>query len=338
MSDLQEETQYFFELTPERILTAVERSGIRCTGRILTLNSMENRVYEAEIETEDSEVKSPSDRFRVVKFYRPGRWTKEQILEEHRFLLDLRAQDIPVVAPLAFSGGDTLQKADEIGIYYAVFPKCGGRMPEEMNDEQLEITGRLLARVHNVGAAREAEHRISLTPETYGLKNLEYLLSAGTIVTEVVQQYEETVRNICDAARPLFKKVKLQRIHGDCHLANILWGREGPFLVDFDDMVCGPCVQDLWLILPGRDEEARRQMQVLLAAYESMRRFDRESLGMIESLRALRIIHFSAWIAKRWKDPAFQRAFPDFGSSRYWYEQLQCLREQLEFINSEVWS
>lgn len=333
MSQEIEETRYFFELTPEKILSAVELAGLRCTGRILTLNSMENRVYEVEIEVENEEdIKSVSDRFRVAKFYRPGRWSKEQILEEHQFLSDLSAQDIPVVAPLAFQNGETLHKIGDIDIYFSVFPKSGGRIPEEFDDTQLGIIGRLLARLHNVGAAREAKHRLRITPETYGLKNLEFLQSSNSIPLQYVSEYSRAVEEICRAAEPLFQDVENIRIHGDCHLANILWGSHGPRLVDFDDMLVGPPVQDVWLILPGRDEEAKRQLGVLLEAYEPMRRFNRKTLRLIEVLRALRIIHFAAWIARRWKDPAFQRAFPDYGTPRYWSEQIATLHEQQTFI------
>jgi Ser/Thr protein kinase RdoA (MazF antagonist) len=331
----EEETKYFYELTPEKILSAVEETEFRCTGRILTLNSMENRVYEVEIEVPDEDkLKSISEKFRIAKFYRPGRWSKDQILEEHRFLQDLEAQDIPVITPIKFEDGTTLKKTKESDIYFAVFPKCGGRIPEEFNDQQLEIIGRLLARLHNVGASKKFKYRLELTPETYGLKNLEFLLSSNSISLEVKKNYEATVREIAKITGGLFRGLESIRIHGDCHLANILWGNNGPFLVDFDDTLSGPPVQDLWLILPGRDEEAQRQLDVMLTAYESMRHFDRASLKLIEGLRALRIIHFSAWIAKRWKDPAFQRAFTEFGTERYWQEQLATLNEQLSLISN----
>ena len=332
-----EETKYFYELTPERILTAVEKTGLRCTGRILTLNSMENRVYEVEIDIEnEQDLKSISEKFRIAKFYRPGRWTKEQIQEEHQFLFDLQSQDIPVIAPIVLEEGSTIKKLDETDIYFSVFPKCGGRIPEEFTDEQLEIVGRLLARLHNIGASKKFEHRIQISPESYGIKNLEYLLSSGTLPLEIKSAYEASVRELSALLAVHFKGLENIRIHGDCHLANILWGGQGPFLVDFDDSLTGPPVQDLWLILPGRDEEAKRQLGVMLEAYESMRRFDRKSLKLIEGLRALRIIHFSAWIARRWKDPAFQRAFTDFGSSRYWQEQLATVNEQLMLVKEEL--
>lgn len=324
------ETRFFFELTPERILDAVELLGVRCTGRCLQLNSMENRVYEVEVEL-DGEPESPAERFRVVKFYRPGRWSKEQIGEEHRFLLDLKAADIPVVAPIEFPDGSTLQQVGALEIYYAIFPKVGGRSPDELDSEQLLWLGRLLARIHTVGAQREAKTRLRLNPATYGIENLKYLIDSGVVPRETQAAYRGVVERICTLVEPWFQEVKTQRIHGDCHLGNILWGRDGPFFVDFDDMVVGPCVQDVWLIVPGREEQ---QLQNLLSGYELMRPFDRNSIRLIEPLRALRFVHFSAWIARRWHDPAFQRVFPQFGSGGYWGEQLSDLNDQLTIISN----
>lgn len=329
------ETKYFYELTPERILQAVESLGLRCTGRCLALNSFENRVYEVEIDIEDEKkIKSPSERFRIVKFYRPGRWTAEQIKEEHQFLLDLVELEIPVVAPLVFENGETLLKIPDCNIYCAVFPKVGGRSPDELNAEQLPLVGRLLARMHNAGATRKAEHRIRLSAENYGRASLKFLQDSKTLPRDIAATYTDLVNQICDLTEPLLLKADLQRIHGDCHFGNLLWGKDGPFWVDFDDMLNGPCIQDLWLIIPGRDEYAKQQLSILLEAYEQMRKFDYQSLNLIEPLRALRMIHFSGWIAKRWEDPAFPRAFVDFGTERYWAEQISQLQEQLLLIKS----
>ncbi|MCB0322697.1 MAG: serine/threonine protein kinase [Bdellovibrionales bacterium] len=331
------ETKYFYELTPDRILDAVEAFGFRCTGRSIALNSMENRVYEVEIEVaQEAELKSPSERFRIVKFYRPGRWTREQIAEEHQFLLDLVELEIPVVAPVQFGDGETVLKVPGAEIWCAVFPKVGGRNPDELRTEQLPLVGRLLARLHACGAVREAPHRIELTPETYGRQSLQFLLERGALPSSLEKRYHNAVETICDVSEPLFAEATLQRIHGDCHLGNLLWGEYGPFWVDFDDMVRGPCVQDLWLIVPGRDDDARRQLDTLLDAYEQMRSFDYRSLRLIEPLRSLRMIHFSAWIAKRFDDPAFQRAFGDFGTERYWMEQVRHLEEQVEVIEQSL--
>ncbi|MCC6952675.1 MAG: serine/threonine protein kinase, partial [Deltaproteobacteria bacterium] len=251
----EEETKFFFALTPDKIFSAVERLGLRCTGRIFQLNSMENRVYEVEVLHPDSPDQMLSY---IAKFYRPGRWSHEQILDEHRFLLDLEEYDLPVISPFRTAENKTLAVLDDVAISYALFPKARGRTPDELNDEQLARLGRLLARVHNVGAIREAPSRIELNPQTYAISNLDYLLSNDIIPGDLAPSYETVVIQICDLIEPMFEGVKFQRIHGDCHLGNILWGNDGPFLVDFDDMVRGPCVQDLWLMLQGNDERALR--------------------------------------------------------------------------------
>jgi len=327
------DTRFFYELTPERILGAVEAStGRRCTGRTLALNSMENRVYDLEIELGDDQApRNAPERFLIAKFYRPGRWSQAQILEEHAFLADLQRNEIPVVAPLPFCDGQTLHKLKDADLWYAVFPKIAGRSPDELNDAQLAQAGRLLARIHNVGASKPAEHRLVLSPDTYGRANLRHLIAAKILPNSLAQAYSSVVERICTLSEPWFKATPQHRLHGDCHLGNLL-GREQLFFVDFDDMVTGPAVQDVWLLIPGRDAYAQRQLQVMLEAYETMRPFDRNSLRLIEPLRALRFIHFSAWIGRRWQDPAFPRAFPHFGMPRYWDEQLHDLKEQLFII------
>jgi Ser/Thr protein kinase RdoA (MazF antagonist) len=321
------ETQYFYALTPELVLDAVEELGLQTTGRCLPLNSMENRVYEVEIE---GDFENPSDAFRVAKFYRPGRWSAEQILEEHQFLQDLVDAELPVIAPIQYEG-KTLFKLKEANLWYTLFPKKGGRAPDEMNDEQLEIIGRLLARLHSIGLGKQAKHRITLDTQSYGLGNLQFLLDNDFLPSHLRDPYKQAVETICSLSAPYFEKAKFQRVHGDCHIGNIIW-RENFYLIDFDDMVVGPPVQDIWLILPGRDAEAIRQREVLLGAYETMHPFDRSSLALIEPLRALRFIHFSAWIAKRWEDPAFKDAFPQFESHHYWDIQLQDLNDQIRAI------
>ncbi|MBC8292164.1 MAG: serine/threonine protein kinase [Proteobacteria bacterium] len=331
-----QQTRFFYELTPERMLDAVEAHGLRLTGRAMALNSMENRVYQLEIELEDNRQGSPTS-FCVAKFYRPGRWSREQLLEEHTFLADLANEEIPVVPPLADGDGETLHLDESTGIMFALFPRVGGRSPDELDDSQLAQLGRLLARLHNVGATRRAEHRLHITPRSYGLNNLEWLVDNDELPTGVCDNYRSTVETICELSEPWFEEVTVQRIHGDCHLANVLWGGQGLFLVDFDDMLVGPPVQDLWLLVPGRDDYARGQRERLLEAYEEMRDFDRGSLRLVEVLRALRIVHFSAWIARRWEDPAFQKVFPDFGSDRYWFEELGILQEQLSLVREQAW-
>ena len=330
LGEQSSETKYFFGLTPESILSAVEAFGFRCTGRVTQLNSMENRVYEVEVEIEDDSLpRTARERFRIVKFYRPGRWSREQILEEHEFLLDLDAREVPVIIPLRDPDGSTLRTLPNLEIHVALFPKLGGRSPDELTMDTAEWLGRLIARMHSVGVAKKAEYRIALTPEVYGIQNLKYLLDAKLIPGELAPAYKGVVESICSFSEPLFRNTPLERIHGDLHFGNILWASQGPFLVDFDDMVRGPAVQDLWLILPGRGKDAQRLSEFLLSGYEQIRAFDRSSLALIEPLRALRFIHFSAWIGRRWNDPAFQRAFGHYGTPSYWAEQLADLRDQL---------
>lgn len=330
------ETRYFYELTPERILDAVESAaGVRCTGRAMALNSMENRVYEIELDLDDVP-KDPTGRFLIAKFYRPGRWSEAQILDEHQYLAELAELEIPVVAPLKLQDGSTLAtlkgEGQGMGLYFALFPKVSGRSPDELTDDQLAQVGRLLGRMHNVGASRVAPHRLHLTPESYGMANLRHLIDARILPDEIRASYQSTVEQICQITEPWFKATTPHRIHGDCHRGNLLVGRAGMFFVDFDDMVTGPATQDLWLLIPGRDDDSQRQLEAMLEGYETMRPFNRHELRLIEPLRALRFVHFSAWIGRRFTDPAFPRAFPHFGTQKYWQEQLQDLREQLALI------
>lgn len=320
------ETRFFYDLTPDRILDAVEAWGLRPTGRCLALASMENRVYQVEIELDDPP-RNPNDAFRVIKFYRPGRWSEEQVLEEHRFLLDLVDADLPVVAPLELAGGGTLARVPGVSMFAAVFPRKGGRAPDELEGDDLDRLGRLIARLHGVGAMRTAKARLRLDIDSYARPDLAYLVESDRLPASVRDSYRMVFEAICELARPWFQAAGAQRIHGDCHRGNVLWGSEGPMLVDFDDMVVGPCVQDLWLLVPGRDEDALRRRRRMIEAYQQMRDFDRAELRLVEPLRAMRVVHFSAWIARRWEDPVFPRVFPDFGSERYWFEELAMLRE-----------
>jgi len=301
----------------------------------MQLNSMENRVYDVEVELED-EVQNPSERFRVVKFYRPGRWSREQILEEHRFLLDLVEQEITAVAPLVLPTGETVATDEEIGIHFAVFPRIGGRSPDELDEDQLLQMGRLIGRLHNVGAIRDAPSRVRLDPATYGHQDLAFLLDEALLPASGRERYRALVERICVLSEPWFDGVAYQRIHGDCHLGNVIQGRAGLFLIDFDDMVRGPCVQDLWLVAPGHDDASRAKLEMLLEGYLQMRDFDRRSLRLIEPLRALRVVHFSAWIGRRREDPAFKRVFPDFGTERYWFEEIAALQELLSRIEARA--
>lgn len=325
-------TQFFFQLTPERVLEAVEALGVRCTGRVLALNSLENRVYEVELDLDLPPNAGRWDAYRVVKFYRPGRWTREQINEEHAFLSECAAAEIPVVAPLRFPNGDTLSELPGVGILYAIFPKVGGRILDEMSESELRQIGRLLARLHNVGGTKRFQHRITLTPESYGYSNLSFLKENKLLPPSIEGHYIGIAERILKTSEPWFHDTATQRVHGDCHIGNILWHPQGCFIVDFDDSLEGPCVQDLWLLTPGRDEAAARYRERMLEGYEMMRTFDHSSLRLIEPLRALRMIHFTTWIAKRFEDPAFKQVFVDYGSERYWREQLIALQEVGEIL------
>jgi Ser/Thr protein kinase RdoA (MazF antagonist) len=318
-------TQFFYELNPDLILSTVDSLGFSTTGRVMLLNSMENRVYEVEI---DSNSDNPSDHSKIIKFYRPGRWSIEQLQEEHDFMFDLHEAEIPVIAPIQFDKKSLFTHA-ELGLHYTVFNKQGGRAPDEFNDEEIEQVGRLLARLHNIGSMRKANHRLTLTPDTYLQSNLAFLLDQKIIPAHTELLYKTTLEQIYTQISPLFKNIQYQRIHGDCHLGNILRRGDTFHLIDFDDFVMGPCIQDLWLLLPGRDEYADNLRNIMLGAYETMRDFNNEELRLIEPLRALRMINYSAWIAKRYSDPAFKNAFPYFDSPTYWEGHLNDLREQV---------
>jgi Ser/Thr protein kinase RdoA (MazF antagonist) len=331
-----QETQYFYELNPIVVLEAIEVLGFKTTGRCLPLNSMENRVYEIELSDKLGLTDSPSDSFVVAKFYRPGRWTKNQILDEHQFLLDLQEVEIPVIAPLQIQG-ETLFKIEKHNLMYTIFPKQGGRNPDEFNDEELEQIGRLLGRIHSVGKSKPANHRLAITPHTFGTQNLNFLNDSQAIPKLIKNQYLDTAHEIIALMTPLFNNVTCHRIHGDCHSGNILHqGSEQFFFVDFDDMLTGPAVQDIWLIIPGMDERSKQDRLLLLEAYETMCDFDYQTLKLIEPLRTLRYIHFSAWLTKRWEDPSFKIAFPHFASGDYWNIGLRDLLDQKRLIEAII--
>jgi Ser/Thr protein kinase RdoA (MazF antagonist) len=324
-------TQFFFDLNPDLVLTTVEALGFRTTGRVMTMNSMENRVYEVEIESDSD---NPSDHFKIIKFYRPGRWSKIQIQEEHDFLNDLVLYEVPVIAPIAFEklGGKTLFTLEENDLHYTVFNKQGGRAPDEFTNEEMEQVGRLLARLHNVGDMKTAPHRLKLTPDVYLKSNLDFLLDQKIIPSHLELSYKSILEGIYDLTKNSFNNIHFQRIHGDCHLGNILKRGDVFHLIDFDDMVMGPAVQDMWLMLPSRDEYADNLRNVMLDAYSTMRDFNYEELRLTEVLRTLRMINYSAWIAKRFEDPAFKNAFPFFESPSYWEGQMNDLRDQTFYL------
>lgn len=308
----------FLQLTPESVLDAVETRGQRCTGRFLILNSYENRVYQLQLE---------DDSWVVGKFYRPGRWTKDAIEEEHRFLAELRDDEIPVAAPLTLSDGGTVGEIE--GIYYTLFPRIGGRTPDEPSPDQYAILGRLIARIHTIGAQDTMRHRPPLTVETFGDENLAFLEAGDHVHPDARANYVATVKILLDQIRPMFDGVPTHRIHGDCHLSNLLWTPDGPMFLDFDDARVGPAVQDIWMMAASADAHGARQRDHLVGAYQEMRPFSESWLRLVEPLRALRFVHYSTWIARRWSDPIFQRTFSHFGTLQYWQREIQDLREQI---------
>ncbi len=306
----------FLSLTPQLAMSVAEKLGQRCSGFCFQLNSYENRVFELELEG-GTRV--------VAKFYRPGRWSREQILDEHAFILELDAQDIPVGAPLKLRGEETLVEAE--GLYCAVFKKVRGRSPEDFRPAPLEKLGRLIARMHNAGEWKASDHRRRLTVEEFGDKSLETLLEAGSIPKSLEEAYVKVAEDIFDWLEPRLKQAKTLRVHGDLHRGNVLEDKDQYWLVDFDDMVVGPAVQDLWLLIPGRDEESLAERESLLKGYETLRKLDHSELDLIEGLRALRVIHYSAWIARRFHDPSFKRSFDHFKEQRYWEDEVNQLRD-----------
>ncbi len=312
-------------LTPEVILDAVERFGVRCTGGLLALNSYENRVYRV-----DTEEHGPL----AAKFYRPGRWSAAAILEEHAFAHLLAEHEIPAVAPRA-RDGETL--AEHHGFRYAVFPWQPGRTSELGRTEEREMLGRFLGRLHRLGAAAPFAHRPTISVRERGYEAVAELLAGSFIPDYLREPYagltDLLLRRI-DAAFAAVPYGSL-RLHGDCHLSNILWTDAGPHLVDFDDCCMGPAVQDLWMLLSGTREEATLQLADVLTGYTQFADFDAAELRLIEPLRTLRMLHYSAWLARRWDDPAFPRAFPWFNSQRYWEDQILALREQQAALDEE---
>ncbi|HEX3556076.1 MAG TPA: serine/threonine protein kinase [Thermoanaerobaculia bacterium] len=319
------ETDLFLSLTPEKVLAAVEAGGLRCNPVCYPLNSFENRVYEVEL----------ADRTRVVaKFYRPGRWSEEQILEEHQFLADLAAEEIPVCTVRPFPGGGSLRRVE--GIFYSLSDRRGGRAPDELSDETVRRLGMLVGRMHNVAVRRPAPHRLRLDAATYVREPVAWLDAHDTLPRHLRSRYFDAALAIAEIADRRLAGVAVHRLHGDLHLGNLLF-RDGLLhVLDFDDMVVGPAVQDLWLALPGRDASALAQREVFVEGYESFREFDRSTLVLIEPLRALRIVHYTAWLARRWHDPAFPAAWPHFGTPDYWQRETEDLEEQLAVLRGEA--
>ncbi|WP_303878399.1 serine/threonine protein kinase [Stutzerimonas kunmingensis] len=315
----------FDTLTPDLVLDAVESIGYLSDARVLALNSYENRVYQVGIEDE-----APL----IAKFYRPGRWSDAAILEEHRFSLELAEREVPVVAPLERNGTTLFEHA---GFRFALFPRRGGRAPEPGNLDQLYRLGQLLGRMHAIGANRPFEHRETLGVQNFGQDSLNTVLEGGFVPRSLLPAYESVARDLLKRVEDVFASIDFIpiRLHGDCHPGNILARDDAFYLVDLDDCRMGPAVQDLWMMLAGERHERLGQLAELADGYNEFHDFVPRELPLIEALRALRLMHYSAWLARRWDDPAFPMSFPWFGSERYWGDQVLILREQMSALQEE---
>jgi Ser/Thr protein kinase RdoA (MazF antagonist) len=328
---LQPSTHPYAELTPDRVLDAVESLGLRTDGRLMALNSFENRVYQVGMD------EGPP---LIAKFYRPNRWSEAQILEEHAYTEELAAREIPVVPPLHIAGG-TLAHAS--GFRFSLFARRGGRAPELDRPETLEWIGRFMGRIHAVGAIRPFAARPALDIDTFGREPRAFLLEQGFVPPELRDTWLSVVDQALEAVAHCWQRagqVRNIRLHGDCHAGNVLWTERGgnsedpggPHFVDFDDARNGPAVQDLWMLLSGDAEAMKAQLRHVLAGYGDFFEFDDRELQLVEALRTLRLIHYAAWIARRWDDPAFPAAFPWFGGPRYWQDRILELREQIALM------
>jgi Ser/Thr protein kinase RdoA (MazF antagonist) len=318
-------------LTPDLVLDALESVGWRGDGRLLGLNSYENRVYQVWLEAGADSGATASV---VAKFYRPARWTDAQILEEHAFVHELAEREIPVVAPLALEGGKSLHQFG--GFRFAVYSRRGGRTPELEDRDTLEWMGRFIGRIHAVGAIRPFTLRPVLDIATFGEEPRDWLLAHAFIPADLIEAWKSVVEQALAGVRRCYERAgdaRNLRLHGDCHAGNVLWTDDGPHFVDFDDCRTGPAVQDLWMLLSGERAAMARSLADVLAGYEDFHEFDARELYLVEALRTLRLIHYSAWLARRWDDPAFPAAFPWFNTQRYWQDRILELREQIALMD-----
>jgi Ser/Thr protein kinase RdoA (MazF antagonist) len=316
----------YSRLSPERVVAAVEALGLACDGRVLALNSYENRVYQVGIEEAEPV---------VVKFYRPGRWSVDALREEHAFAAEIASVDVPVVAPLSIADR-TLHEFD--GFHYAAYPRRGGRWPELGSRDERVLMGRFIGRMHAVGAVRRFAHRGRLDVGRLGRESADFLLDNDWIPSHLIEAYATLTDDLLervDADLEDWARARGLRIHGDLHPGNVLWTDRGPHIVDLDDTVTGPAVQDLWMLLSGTRDEMNGQVGDLLLGYSEFSHFGLHELRWIEPLRTLRMVHYAAWLARRWDDPAFPLAFPWFAENRYWERHVLDLREQLAALDEE---
>ncbi len=322
--------QHPFEaLTPDFILDAIESQGYQCDGRLLALNSYENRVYQVGIEES-----TPL----IAKFYRPDRWSDQQILEEHAFCFELVEQELPIVAPLLRDNSSLFERQNnDIAFRFSLFPRRGGHAPELDNLDNLFILGRLLGRMHRIGSSKSFTSRPQISIQSFGYDAVSFI-EEHFIPESLAESYHSITHSLLHCMDEIISRVQdieSIRVHGDCHVGNILWRDDNPHFVDFDDTRTAPAIQDIWMLLSG--DRARQTIQLceILEAYSEFNEFDARELQLIETLRTLRILHYSAWLARRWNDPAFPRSFPWFNTQRYWEEQILILREQRAALDEE---
>jgi Ser/Thr protein kinase RdoA (MazF antagonist) len=318
-------THPYSELTPDVVLTAVESLGYVTDARIFALNSYENRVYQIGLEDKPNI---------IVKFYRPDRWSTEQILEEHSFTQELADLEIPVVPPLNFPGKGTLLEFN--GFQFSVFEQFRGRPPELDNLDNLLVMGRFVGRIHAVGALSNFSHRVALTLDRFAISSRQFLLENNFLPPTLLQAYETLSQDLIDKMQQRFEAhgpITRLRLHGDCHTGNVLWKDDIPHFVDFDDIMMGPAMQDLWMMLSGDRNQRQAQLLELAEGYNEFHDFRASELELVESLRTMRLMNYSAWLAKRWEDPAFPLSFPWFNTERYWAEHILELREQMAALD-----
>lgn len=325
MSEASNEQHPYFSLTPDTVMDAVESVGFVCDARIFPLNSYENRVYQVGIEDA-----APV----IAKFYRPGRWRAEEIQEEHDFSTELAELEVPVVAPWRDAQGESLFRHEEF--LFAIYPRQGGRAPDLEDADDLEVLGRLMGRMHAVGCQHPFVHRPTLSVQSFGVDSVEFLLSSGAVPEPLRPSYEAVAFPLLEDISARFAALEFEpvRLHGDCHPGNILWRDGAAHFVDLDDARNGPAVQDLWMLLTGDREHQTMALSDVMEGYQQFHSFNFAELALIEPLRALRSMHYAAWLARRWPDPSFPMHFPWFGDERYWGEHIMTLREQLEALQA----
>ncbi len=323
-------TEAFKNLSPDEILDAVESIGLRTDGRLLALNSYENRVYQIGLD-EATPV--------IAKFYRPHRWSDETILEEHEYTLELSAAEIPVIPPIIHDG----KTLHQYGPYrFTIYERRGGRAPELDNPDHLEQMGRFIARIHALGSSKKFEHRPTIDIESFAITPRKFLIENKFIPAHIEDAYKSLTEDVITRIQSCFDRageVETLRLHCDFHPGNILWTDDGPHIVDFDDARMGPAIQDLWMFLSGDRQYMTARLGDLLVGYEDFYEFNPAELNLVEALRSMRIMHHAYWIATRWDDPAFPQAFPWFNSTNYWEEHILSLREQTAMMDEEplVW-